>query len=69
MATYSSILAWEIPWRQEPGGIQSTGLQESGRTERLNNKYPWVTHTRGDTLSGSSEGPADTGPKSQGSSQ
>ena len=52
MATYSSILAWEIPWRQEPGGIQSTGLQESGRTERLNNKYPWVTHTRGDTLSG-----------------
>ena len=29
MATYSSILAWEIPWREEPGGLQSTGLQKS----------------------------------------
>ena len=27
MATHSSILAWEIPWTEEPGGIQSTGLQ------------------------------------------
>ena len=27
MATYSSILAWEIPWTQEPGGLQSMGLQ------------------------------------------
>ena len=25
MATCSSILAWEIPWTQEPGGLQSTG--------------------------------------------
>ena len=25
MATYSSILAWEIPWTEEPGGLQSTG--------------------------------------------
>ena len=25
--TYSSILAWEIPWTEEPGGLQSTGLQ------------------------------------------
>ena len=25
MATYSSILAWEIPWRMEPGGLQSMG--------------------------------------------
>ena len=24
---HSSILAWEIPWREEPGGIQSTGSQ------------------------------------------
>ena len=29
MATRSSILAWEIPWTQEPGGLQSTGLQKS----------------------------------------
>ena len=27
MATYSSILAWRIPWTEEPGGLQSTGLQ------------------------------------------
>ena len=25
MATHSSILAWEIPWTKEPGGLQSTG--------------------------------------------
>ena len=25
MATHSSILAWEIPWAEEPGGLQSTG--------------------------------------------
>ena len=27
MATHSSTLAWEIPWTEEPGGLQSTGLQ------------------------------------------
>ena len=29
MATHSSILAWEIPWTEEPGGLQSVGLQKS----------------------------------------
>ena len=29
MATHSSILAWEIPWTEEPGGLQSMGSQES----------------------------------------
>ena len=29
MATYSSILAWEIQWTEEPGGLQSMGLQKS----------------------------------------
>ena len=29
MATHSSILAWEIPWTEEPGGLQSTGSQKS----------------------------------------
>ena len=29
MATHSSILAWEIPWMEEPGGLQSMGLQKS----------------------------------------
>ena len=28
MATHSSILAWEIPSTEEPGGLQSMGLQE-----------------------------------------
>ena len=27
MATYSSILAWKIPWTEEPGGLQSVGSQ------------------------------------------
>ena len=27
MANHSSILAWRIPWTEEPGGLQSTGLQ------------------------------------------
>ena len=30
MATHSSILAWEIPWTEEPGGLQSVGLQRVG---------------------------------------
>ena len=30
MATHSSILAWRIPWTEEPGGLQSTGLQRIG---------------------------------------
>ena len=27
MATYSSIFAWKIPWKEESGGLQSTGQQ------------------------------------------
>ena len=27
MAPHSSTLAWKIPWTEEPGGLQSTGLQ------------------------------------------
>ena len=30
MATYSSILAWKIPWMEEPGRLQSMGLQRVG---------------------------------------
>ena len=30
MATHSSILAWEIPWTEEPSGLQSMGLQRVG---------------------------------------
>ena len=31
MATRSSVLAWEIPWAEEPGGLQSTELQRVRR--------------------------------------
>ena len=30
MATHSSIHAWKIPWTEEPGGLQSVGLQRVG---------------------------------------
>ena len=29
MATHSSIVAWKIPWREEPGRLQSMGLQRA----------------------------------------
>ena len=35
MATHSSILAWRIPWTEEPGGLQSTGRKEPDTTEQL----------------------------------
>ena len=34
-ATHSSILAWRIPWTEEPGELQSMGYKESNTTERL----------------------------------
>ena len=35
MATHSIILAWRIPWSEEPARLQSMGLQESDTVERL----------------------------------
>ena len=35
MATHSSILAWRIPWTEEPGGLQSTGCKKSDMIEQL----------------------------------
>ena len=32
MATHASILAWRIPWTEEPGGLQSMGLQKVRHT-------------------------------------
>ena len=32
MATYSSILAWRVPWTEKPGGLQSVGHKESNKT-------------------------------------
>ena len=36
MATHSSILAWRIPWTEEPGRLQSMGSQELDTTYQLN---------------------------------
>ena len=36
MATQSSILAWRIPWTEEPGGLQSVGLQKAGQDQGTN---------------------------------
>ena len=39
MATHFSILAWRIPWTEEPGGLQSTGHKESDTTKRLTHTH------------------------------
>ena len=39
MASHSSILDWKIPRTEEPGRIQSMGLQESDRTRGLNHPH------------------------------
>ena len=49
MATHSRTLAWRIPWREEPGRLQSTGLKESDTTERLHfhfhgHIFPYITY-------------------------
>ena len=38
MATHSSLLAWRIPWTEEPGGYSPWGPKEPNMTERLNSK-------------------------------
>ena len=38
IATHSSILAWRIPWTEEPGGLQSMASQESDTTEMTENQ-------------------------------
>ena len=42
MATHSSILVWRIPWSEEPGRLQSMGLQSQTRLSNLTNS---LTHT------------------------
>ena len=44
MVTHSSILAWEIPWTEEPGRRQSMGLQTAGHdlaTKQQQQKLSW----------------------------
>ena len=40
MVTYASILAWEIPWTEEPGGLQSMGVVRGVHTWQLGNNNP-----------------------------
>ena len=47
MATYSSILAWELPWTEESGGLQSMGSQRVGHDfytciEKVKKEYPYI---------------------------
>ena len=42
MATHSSILAWEIPWIEDPGGWHPWGCKESDATEHTPHRFPWV---------------------------
>ena len=49
MATHSSILAWKIPWTEEPGGLQSKGSQrvrhDWAHTHILNDSYQFKLET------------------------
>ena len=41
MATHSSILAWEIPWTEEPGGLSSPGLLKAGQDLVTEQQQQW----------------------------
>ena len=41
MASYSSVLAWKIPWTEEPGGLQSRGSQRVGH-DRAQSQANWI---------------------------
>ena len=44
-ATHSSILAWTIPWTEEPGGLQSTHSSVEGLTKHANLRSDLTAHT------------------------
>ena len=41
MATHSIILAWKIPWTEEPGGLKSMGLQKVGYINTTHRQDSW----------------------------
>ena len=43
MATHSNILAWRIPWMEEPGGLQSAGLQRVRQDSVTNDLKQWIS--------------------------
>ena len=59
MATHSSILAWRIPWTEEPGGLQSMGLQRvrhEDTTERLSTEFLWKLSSKESACSAADAG-------------
>ena len=66
MATHSSILAWRIPWTEEPGGLQSTGSQRMSETYQVSRaegiglpedmpqkKFDFIMHTQSEAATSS----------------
>ena len=49
--SHSSILGWEIPWTEQPGGLQSLGLQESDMIEQLTGNQNFMGILENDNLS------------------
>ena len=49
MATHSSILAWRIPWTEEPGGLQSMGLQRDGH-DLVSKQQPFLCGVKNPSL-------------------
>ena len=47
MATHSSVLAWRVPWTEEPGGLQSIGSQRAGH-DCLTNTSTFIMMRRKD---------------------
>ena len=45
-ATHSSILAWKIPWAEDPGGLQSRVSQKGGTTEPLSEHMPALLYIK-----------------------
>ena len=58
MATHSSILAWEIPWTEKPGSLQSMGVQKvrhnwvTKQQSKFSIRSPFISHhsTEGDSV-------------------
>ena len=51
LATHSSIVAWRIPWTEEPGRLQSMGSQRV-RNNRVTNTQSYLTEGEGDRGTG-----------------
>ena len=59
IATHFDILAWKIPWTEEPGGLQSMGLQRvrhEDTTERLSTEFLWKLSSKESACSAADAG-------------